>query len=124
MHAAYQAPTARLVRMSPVSRGRKPKKSKKSQKHLPRTPGSGPANPRKTGHEPSIREPKSPLDALADRTDDPEWWPPAHQRVITASHALLKAQNPRALEQATAELIGAELHDAVREKRPGWRFEV
>jgi hypothetical protein len=82
-------------------------------------------NAAETGRDdPSIREPKSPLDTPADRTDDPEWWPPAHQRVITASHALLKAQNPRALEQATAELIGAELHDAVREKRPGWRFEV
>jgi hypothetical protein len=61
---------------------------------------------------------------LADRTDDPGWWPAAHQRVLAGSLVLRQAQHPGALEQATAELIGAELYDAVSEQRQGRRFEV
>jgi hypothetical protein len=61
---------------------------------------------------------------MADRTDDPDWWPAAHQRVLDGARGLSQARNPRALEQATAELIGAELYDAVREQRQGMRFEV
>jgi hypothetical protein len=37
---------------------------------------------------------------------------------------LLAAQGPRALEQATAELVGAELYDAVRDERSGLRFDL
>jgi len=52
------------------------------------------------------------------------WWDPSHERVIVASGGLLTAQGPRALEQATAELIGAELYDAVRDERSGLRFDT
>jgi hypothetical protein len=44
--------------------------------------------------------------------------------VISASGTLLAAQGPRALEQATAELVGAELYDAVHEERYGLRFDT
>ena len=73
----------------------------------------------------SIGEPRSPLNALLGQlSDDPEWWQPAHERALAASDRLLKAQDPWALEQATAELIGAELYDALREERSGLRFDL
>jgi hypothetical protein len=37
---------------------------------------------------------------------------------------LLTAQDPQALEQATAELVGAELHRAVHEEAGGFRLDV
>ena len=43
---------------------------------------------------------------------------------MAASGGLLAAQGPRALEQATAELIGAELYDAVTDERSGLRFDL
>lgn len=53
-----------------------------------------------------------------------QWWEPSHERLIAASGGLLATQGPRALEQATAELIGAELYDAVRDERSGLRFDL
>jgi hypothetical protein len=53
-----------------------------------------------------------------------QWWEASHERLIAASGSLLVAQGPRALEQATAELVGAELYNAVRDKRSGLRFDT
>jgi hypothetical protein len=53
-----------------------------------------------------------------------QWWEPSHERLIAASGGLLAAQGPRALEQATAELVGTELYNAVRDERSGLRFDT
>ncbi len=51
----------------------------------------------------------------------PDRFGPSHRRVLTASAALLRAGGPRALEQATAELIGAELRNP---EVQGLRFDL
>src|SRR4029453_6391825 len=67
-----------------------------------------------------------PLEELFGTLHDEhtQWWQPSHDRLIAASGRLLAAPGPRALEQATAELIGAELYAAVRDERAGLRFDV
>ena len=102
--------------MSPVSRGRKSKKAKRGGKRPERAPGSGRVNAAELGlNGLRFAEPGSPLDALLGSRDEPEWWQSAHERVIDASGSLLALHGPRELEQATAELIGAELYDAMRD---------
>jgi len=46
------------------------------------------------------------------------------QRLTAASAGLLTAQGPQALEQATAELVGAELYQAVCDEQTGLRFDM
>jgi hypothetical protein len=110
--------------MSPVSRGRKSKKAKKGKKPPARATSSGWAKAaRREFGGPGLGASASagfsrPLDRYT------QWWEPSHERVITASGGLLAAPGPRALEQATAELVGAELYDAVREDRYGLRFDL
>jgi hypothetical protein len=116
--------------MSPVSRGRKPKRSKKSKtgrKPPVRTISSGWAKKaRQPSGDPGPGVPGSPLGQLLGALDDEhtQWWKPSHDRLIAVSDVLLAAPGPRALEQATAELIGAELYDAILEERAGLRFDV
>jgi hypothetical protein len=118
--------------MSPVSRGRKPKKSKKSKKARngkkppARVTNSGWAKPaRRDFGDLSLSVPHSPLEEFFSSLDDhPPWWEPSHERLIAASADLLTAQGPRALEQATAELVGAELHRAVHEESDGLRLDM
>jgi hypothetical protein len=107
--------------MSPVSRGRKSKKAKKGKKPPARATSSGWAKAarREFGVSSSASAGFSrPLDRYT------QWWEPSHERVIAASGGLLAAPGPRVLEQATAELVGAELYDAVREERYGLRFDL
>jgi Helicase HerA, central domain len=70
--------------------------------------------------------PRSPLGELFGTLgeDHAQWWKPSHDRLIAASAGLLTAPGPRALEQATAELIGGELYEAVYEERAGLRFDM
>jgi hypothetical protein len=110
--------------MSPVSRGRKSKKAKKGKKPPVRATSSGWAKAaRREFGGPGLGASASagfsrPLDRYT------QWWEPSHERLIAASGSLLAAPGPRALEQATAELVGAELYDAVREDRYGLRFDL
>ena len=109
--------------MSPVSRGRKPKKGKKPPA---RSTNSGWAKPAKRvsgDPSPGFRSPPKEFpESLIDR---PQWWKPSLERLIAASSGLLAAQGPRALEQATADLVGGELYRALREERSGLpRFDV
>jgi hypothetical protein len=112
--------------MSPVSRGRKSKKAKKGKKPPARVTSSGWAKAARReigGH--GLGVPWSASDEfprLLDRYT--QWWEPSHERLIAASGGLLAAQSPRALEQAAAELVGAELYDAVRVERSGLRFDT
>ncbi len=111
--------------MSPVSRGRKSKKGKKGKKPPAHVTSSGWARQakRESGEPSPARPPLGGLfGVLAD--EHTQWWQPSHDRLIAASGRLLAAPGPRALEQATAELVGAELYDAVRDERAGLRFDV
>src|SRR6266700_1341595 len=65
--------------------------------------------------------PRSPLDDVLLRHVRPDRFGPSHRRVLTASAALLRAGGPRALEQATAGLIGAELRNP---EVQGLRFDL
>jgi hypothetical protein len=109
--------------MSPRSRGRKPKKSSSSKRTNKRP---SPAAGRATAVDPGysglrIELPRSPLDDVLTRHMRPDRFGPSHRRVLTASAALLQAGGPRALEQATAELIGAELRNP---EVQGLRFDL
>jgi hypothetical protein len=112
--------------MSPVSRGRKSRKAKKGKKPPVRVTASGGAKAAKREFGgPGLDVPRSASAKLSRPLDRyTQWWEPSHERVMAASGGLLAARGPRALEQATAELIGAELYDAVRDERSGLRFDT
>ncbi len=112
--------------MSPVSRGRKPKKAKKGKKPPVRVTNSGWAKPPKSELGPLILGvPHSPLEEFFESFNDrPPWWEQSFERLIAASAGLLTAQGPQALEQATAELVGAELYQAVCDEQTGLRFDM
>jgi len=104
--------------MSPVSRGRKRKTSSKSKQGKKRpssasarvpTAGLGVADPRLDLGNLSIGLSRSLLnDPLTGRAE-PDRFGPSQRRLLSVSDVLLQAQGPRMLEQATAELVGAEL---------------
>jgi len=109
--------------VSPRSRGRKPKKSGKSKRTNKRP---SPAAGRGTAVDPGygglgIELPRSPLDDVLTWPARPDRFGSSHRRVLAASAALLRAGGPRALEQATAELIGAELRNS---EVQGLRFDL
>ena len=109
--------------MSPRSRGRKPKKSGSSKRTSKRrSPAAGRATAVDPGYSGlGIELPRSPLDDVLLRQVRPDRFGPSHRRVLTASAALPRADGPRALEQATAELIGAELRNP---EVQGLRFDL
>ncbi|MDT7724986.1 MAG: hypothetical protein QOI21_1562 [Actinomycetota bacterium] len=83
--------------MSPVSRTRKSKKSKQK----------GPAR--------SVARP--------NRTHTrPDWFDAAVGNVIEGAPVLMEARGPRELEQATAELLGAELAFRIEHENQGLNF--
>jgi len=83
--------------MSPVSRKRKSKKTRRP--------------PRSTGNRAAVFG-LSPA-AIS-------WWPDRIAEVFDGADALLAADRPRQLEQATAELIGGVLYRALTEQRMGF----
>lgn len=109
--------------MSPRSRGRKPKKSGKPKRTNQRpSPASGQATAAGPGYSGQrIELPRSPLDDVLTRHAQPDQFGSSHRRTLTASAALLGADGPRALEQATAELIGTELRNP---EVQGLRFDL
>lgn len=82
----------------PVSRGRKPKKNKK------------PARVQQA----QAAEPESL----------PDWMEESIEHVLDDVDVLLKAQNPRELEQATAALLGAELYRSLQGENYGLDFDL
>lgn len=103
----------RLLRVSPVSRGRKPKKSQKKRKpHA--------AVPRDAARTPS-RMMSAELADLATR-DPTDWWEASHDHVIEHSAALRDEPGSLELEQATAELVGRELHVALSREKMGFNM--
>lgn len=63
------------------------------------------------------------LDALMEPPERPEWFDTSIAGVLDQAGAALTAQGPRQLEQATAELLGAELYRALHDKRRGMWFD-
>jgi hypothetical protein len=112
--------------MSPVSRGRKPKKAKKGKKPPARVTSSGwgqAVRPELGALGPSLSS--SPFEEFFERMDRrPPWWQPSFDRLIAASGELLAMPGPRTLEQATAELIGAELYRAVHDEETGLHLDA
>jgi hypothetical protein len=117
-----------IRRVSPVSRGRKTKKSKRNNKH-----GSSQLNVvRDQQIDSSLASAqRSPLDviesALGTTRQRPVWFDSSIETVLDSADVLGAAVTPRELEQATAELLGAELHRAMYEVGSGlwfdWWFE-
>ncbi|MGA9308767.1 MAG: hypothetical protein WBV74_00135 [Pseudonocardiaceae bacterium] len=108
--------------MSPVSRGRKNKKSKN-------TSGLRGAARDSTYGMPTA-QPQSAfrtLQSLLGPPRRPAWFDSANKAVLDRAGLVMAARGPRELEQATAELLDAELHRVVREERKGlwfdWWFE-
>ncbi|MGH3774729.1 MAG: hypothetical protein ACRDRR_03170 [Pseudonocardiaceae bacterium] len=108
--------------MSPVSRGRKRKKSKT-------TSGlRGAARRRADGT--LTGPPQSAFTVMQSwlgPRQRPAWFDSSIKAVLDRAGVVMAAQGRRELEQATAELLGAELHRILREEREGmwfsWWFE-
>jgi hypothetical protein len=88
-----------IVAMSPVSRGRKVKKTKKR----------GPTPPKRLVFAERAGVPLAP----AMQTRRADWFDESIENVLDQVDVLLAAQRPRDLDQATAELVGAELHRVI-----------
>jgi hypothetical protein len=108
--------------MSPVSRGRKNKKSKI-------TSGRRDASHRRTyGMQTAqLQSASTALQSLLSPPRRPAWFDSSNKAVLDRAGLVMAARGPRELEQATAELLGAELHRVLREEREGlwfsWWFE-
>jgi len=116
------APTPTILRMSPVSRGRKNKKSK--------TTSSLRGTSHRRTYDPQAAQPQSAfraLQALLGPPRRPAWFDSANKAVLDRAGVVMAARGPRELEQATAELLGAELYRVLREEHEGlwfsWWFE-
>jgi hypothetical protein len=108
--------------MSPVSRGRKIKKSKTTSSL------GGAARRRAYGLQPAHRRSAfTAMQSLLGPPQRPAWFDSSTKAVLDRADVVMAARGPRELEQATAELLGAELHRVLNEEREGmwfsWWFE-
>src|SRR5262249_48315995 len=118
--AAASSPS--ILRMSPVSRGRKSRKSKTA---------SGPRNAAwHRGDGPLTDQPRSAftvLQSLLGPPQRPDWFDFSNKTVLDRAEVVMAARGPRGLGQTTGELLGAELHRVLHEEREGlwfsWWFE-
>jgi hypothetical protein len=102
--------------MSPVSRGRKTKKNKKGKNTRGRpTPSRFAAGFDGT--------PADLLSLTGMGRQRPDWFGMSIGNVLDGADVVLAARGPRELEQATAELLGAEMHRAVHEEQQGLWFD-
>jgi len=108
--------------MAPVSRGRKSKKGK--------TPSGQRGASRRRDDGGQAAQPHSALamqQSLRGPRQQPVWFEPSIEAVLDRADVLMAARGPRELEQATAELLGAQLHHVLREESAGmwfsWWFE-
>ena len=100
--------------MSPVSRGRRPKKGSKRQQRKG-------GNPAATPQAPTLVAPDPAPTAGAGRS--PDWFGAAAGRVLAAADGVTATRSPQELDQAVAELLGAELHRALHAGRGGLFFQ-
>ena len=113
----------------PVSRGRKGKpKSKSKAKAKAKKNNRGPGRPSVADVMPGdfVSDIElSPSQKLLSgmEPDRPAWFDRSIKTLIDQAEILMTARGPRELEQATAELIGAELRRAIRDERSGLWFD-
>jgi hypothetical protein len=60
---------------------------------------------------------------LGSPSERPAWFDPATTAVLDQAHLVLDAQHPRALEQLTSQLIGAQLHRVLVAEKTGLWFD-
>jgi hypothetical protein len=74
-----------------------------------------------------LNRPRTALSMLIGQLDAPSeratWFDPAIAAVLDEAHVVLKAQQPRALERLTSELIGAQLHQVLEDEKAGLWFD-
>ncbi|HUK73558.1 MAG TPA: hypothetical protein VLW50_33240 [Streptosporangiaceae bacterium] len=114
--------------MSPVSRGRKAKpktKAKKANKRAAGRPGT--AQRGDVGLLADAGLSPFALQLLTEPRRRPQWFDVSIKAILDRAGDVMAAQGPRELEQATAELVGAELWVIVRDECYGmwfdWLFE-
>lgn len=112
--ATASGPT--ILCMSPVSRGRKGKKGKSTSGLR----GAGRRDGDRQAAQP--RSALTVLQALRGSRQQPGWFEPSIKAVLDRAGVLMAARGPRELEQATAELLGAQLHRVLQEEREGMWF--
>src|SRR3954470_5079085 len=108
--------------MSPVSRGRSRKKSKHGSGNRSGRPNVG-GHGRSSASAGGGASAWTVLESLAGPRDRPEWFNDLISGVLNRSVAVLAARGPRELEEATAGLLGAELHRVIAEEARGLRFD-
>ena len=113
--ATVPGPT--ILRMSPVSRGRKSKKGKTTSGL--RGAGRRRDDGRQTAQP---RSASTAIQSLLGPRRRPAWFESSIEAVLDRAGVLMAARGPRELEQATAELLGAELHRILGEEREGMWF--
>jgi hypothetical protein len=64
-----------------------------------------------------------PWSRLGRPQEQPEWFDDSVTGVLDRSEAVLAARSPRELEEATAGVLGSELHRAINEEPRGLRFD-
>jgi hypothetical protein len=112
--------------MSPVSRGRRRKKVKHGKGNASSRPGAGPggAGGASARGRASV---STALEPLAGPRELPGWFRNSITGVLDRAEVVLAGRGPRELEEATAGLLGAELHRIIHEERQGlwldWWFE-
>jgi hypothetical protein len=111
-----------ILRMSPVSRGRKSKKGKtNSGRHAAARRGAYGM------HAGQHRSLGTAMASLLGPPQRPVWFDSSAKAVLDRAGVVMAARGPRELEQATAELVGAELYRILREEGEGlwfsWWFE-
>jgi hypothetical protein len=112
--------------MSPVSRGRRRKRAKHGKGNASGRPS---AERRGIGGSSGGGRPSAwtVLESLAGPRERPDWFDSSITGVLDRAGVVLATQGPRELEEATAELLGAELHRIIHEERQGlwldWWFE-
>ncbi|MCW2938060.1 MAG: hypothetical protein JWN00_1045 [Actinomycetia bacterium] len=102
--------------MSPVSRGRKNKATRK--RNTSGHPGSGHiavGGPQQSG--------LAAFRSMLGPVERPHWFDASITRVLDGADVVLAARGPRELEQAAAELLGAEVHRALRQEGEGLWFD-
>lgn len=101
-----------VLRMSPVSKGRKPKKSARSAGRRARS-------------QPVVQAESAfaSLQRLLGSKERPGWFDDSIRRTIDGAPVLVDAAGPRELEQLTAELVGTQLYRAIHDAGKGLWFD-
>jgi hypothetical protein len=111
--------------MSPASRGRKRKKSKKPASGRPGAARGSIGGARRAGAQPTGLPTglRAGAQALADSRERPAWFDSSIKNVLSRAGSVMAARGPRELEEATATLLGAELHRVIGAEDHGMWFD-